>query len=164
MKRGLLKAIALVFAAYTLWTVVLGLTPWHRFFPWDLPASVSAGGCAGAHTFRRSYERNAGVAGNMVPIVLATHGSRGESGPVADWSCGVIVAEMRTRTPLLSIVPSRYLCSSVRAHVVSLADDAQLSVGPPLWVIEHRAVGPATLHDAVRGAGFSYTEQGLVRR
>ncbi len=163
MRRLFLQTVTIVLLGYSAWTLFLGFMPWYRFFPWELPASVSAGGCAGAYTFQNSYNNNPGVAGQMIPIVLAKHGSRGPAGAVADWSCGIMAREMRARTPVLAIVPSRYLCSSVRQHVVDLADQRLLSVGPPLWIVGGKAVGPAELHESVVGAGFAYTERGLVR-
>lgn len=148
-----ITALSLVYAA--------GVATLSRLPAWDalggLPVSVAAVGCpSGPIALEASAET--ADAPPFLPLVLARDYHRGDESPASRESCRRIVEIVRENEPAFAYVPARFICANVRAHARELWTDADIWVDSWLWIIDGRAVGPATpgYLDALAGAGIGY--------
>ena len=161
MMRRVWQLISVVALSYsvTIWCVYL--IPWWNYLPKDRLLPVSGIGCGSAHGYRSLYEADPALRARILPVVLAEQRFRGSESETSAWSCSQIAQAMRTSTPVLEWVPRRFLCQSVRRHVVDAFEKEHHNLGPPLWVIDGEAVGSADLHRVLTREGIAYTNNGL---
>lgn len=159
-----LRCVALAALAYSVTLWVLYVFPFWRFVPKNLLLTVSAHECGSAYGYRKLYEADPELRARLLPIVMASRGYRGDESEISQWSCDNIAQAMRDHQSWLALVPKRFLCQSVRRHVQALYSEAHYNIGPPLWIVDNQAIGPALLYETLTAKGIAYTHEGLEVR
>jgi hypothetical protein len=98
---------------------------------------------------------------DILPLVTAPSpgGTVGETAS-GEASCKRIATAMRREHAAFELVPQSYLCRSVRARAIGIIKAADLWVGTSLWILDGRAVGPATLYEELTSRGIAYARVG----